>query len=288
LQGDLLASSLPPRPGQQPPAPQPLPGVETIIAVGSGKGGVGKTTLAVNLAIAMARLGHRVGLLDADIYGPNVPLMLGISAQPKVLAENRIEPLEAHGVRVISVGFLNPGDKPLIWRGPMLHSIIRQFLGSVQWGELDYLVVDLPPGTGDVALSLIQTVPLTGAIVVSTPSDVSLQDARKAIEMFRQMKVDVVGVVENMSYFVCPHCHQETDIFSRGGAQRTALQFGVAYLGDVQLDPNIRKSGDMGNPAVLAGEDSDHAKSLYQFARNVIARVEEIKASAPESVIQIQ
>jgi ATP-binding protein involved in chromosome partitioning len=283
-----LASHLPPRPGQQPPSPQPLPGVETIIAVGSGKGGVGKTTLAVNLAIAMARLGHKVGLLDADVYGPNVPLMLGTSAQPKVLAENRIEPLEAHGVRVISVGFLNPGDKPLIWRGPMLHSIIRQFLGSVQWGELEYLVVDLPPGTGDVALSLIQTVPLTGAIVVSTPSDVSLQDARKAIEMFRQMKVDVVGMVENMSYFVCPHCHQQTDIFSRGGAQRTAAQFGVAYLGDVQLDPDIRKSGDMGNPAVLAGEDSASAKSLYQFARKVIARVEEIKASAPESVIQIQ
>jgi ATP-binding protein involved in chromosome partitioning len=283
-----LASHVPPRPGQQPPGPQPLPGVETIIAVGSGKGGVGKTTLAVNLAIAMAKLGHKVGLLDADVYGPNVPLMLGTSAQPKVLAENRIEPLEAHGVRVISVGFLNPGDKPLIWRGPMLHSIIRQFLGSVEWGELEYLVVDLPPGTGDVALSLIQTVPLTGAIVVSTPSDVSLQDARKAIEMFRQMKVDVVGVVENMSYFVCPHCHKETDIFSRGGAQRTAEQFGVAYLGDVQLDPDIRRSGDMGNPAVLAGEDSDHAKSLYQFARNVIARVEEIKASAPESVIHIQ
>jgi ATP-binding protein involved in chromosome partitioning len=282
-----LASHVP-RPGQQPPAPQPLPGVETIIAVGSGKGGVGKTTLAVNLAIAMARLGHKVGLLDADVYGPNVPLMLGISAQPKVHGDNRIEPLEAHGVRVISVGFLNPGDKPLIWRGPMLHSIIRQFLGSVQWGELEYLVVDLPPGTGDVALSLIQTVPLTGAIVVSTPSDVSLQDARKAIEMFRQMKVDVVGMVENMSYFVCPHCHQQTDIFSRGGAQRTAEQFGVAYLGDVQLDPDIRKSGDMGNPAVLAGEDSPSAKPLYEFARKVIARVEEIKASAPESVIQIQ
>ena len=175
-----------------------------IVAVGSGKGGVGKTTLAVNLAIVLSRLGHKVGLLDADVYGPNVPLMLGISAQPKVLGDNRIEPLEAHGLKVISVGFLNPGDKPLIWRGPMLHSIIKQFLGSVVWGELDYLVVDLPPGTGDVALSLIQTVPLTGAIVVSTPSDVSLQDARKAIEMFRQMKVDLVGMVENMSYFVCP------------------------------------------------------------------------------------
>ena len=201
-----MSSPLPPRPGQQqqPPSPQPLPGVGAIVAVGSGKGGVGKTTLAVNLAIVLSKLGHKVGLLDADVYGPNVPLMLGINAQPKVLGDNRIEPLEAHGLKVISVGFLNPGDKPLIWRGPMLHSIIKQFLGSVVWGELDYLVVDLPPGTGDVALSLIQTVPLTGAIVVSTPSDVSLQDARKAIEMFRQMKVDLVGMVENMSYFVCP------------------------------------------------------------------------------------
>src|SRR5438876_8511979 len=183
-------------PGQPPKLP--IPGVRNLIAVGSGKGGVGKTTLAVNLAIALAKLGHKVGLLDADVYGPNVPLMLGTSAQPKVLADNRIVPLEAHGLKVISVGFLNPGDKPLIWRGPMLHSIIKQFLGSVEWGQLDYLVVDLPPGTGDVALSLIQTVPLTGAIVVSTPSDVALQDARKAIEMFRQMRVDVVGMVENM------------------------------------------------------------------------------------------
>jgi len=279
---------MPPRPGQQPPGPQPLPGVDTIIAVGSGKGGVGKTTLAVNLAVALAKLGHRVGLLDADVYGPNVPLMLGINAQPKVVGDNRIEPLEVFGLKVISVGFLNPGDKPIIWRGPMLHKIIGQFLGSVEWGNLDYLVVDLPPGTGDVALSLIQTVPLTGAVVVSTPSDVSLQDARKAIEMFRQMKVDLVGVVENMSYFVCPHCNHEIDIFSRGGAEKTASQFGVAFLGNVQLDPDIRKSGDTGKPAVLEGEDSPHAKSLYEFARKVMARVEEIKSSAPESVIQIQ
>ena len=192
---------MPPRPGQQPQGPQPLPGVDAIIAVGSGKGGVGKTTLAVNLAIALSKMGHKVGLLDADVYGPNVPLMLGVSDQPRVVGDNRIEPLDAHGLKVISVGFLNPGDKPLIWRGPMLHSIIKQFLGSVEWGHLDYLVIDLPPGTGDVALSLIQTVPLTGAIVVSTPSDVSLQDARKAIEMFRQMKVDIVGMVENTSYF---------------------------------------------------------------------------------------
>ena len=192
-------------PGQQQPTPQPLPGVNAIIAVGSGKGGVGKTTLAVNLAIALSRMGHKVGLLDGDVYGPNVPLMLGTSEQPKVMGENHISPIQAHGLKVISVGFLNPGDKPLIWRGPMLHSIIRQFLGSVEWGQLDYLVVDLPPGTGDVALSLIQTVPLTGSIVVSTPSDVSLQDARKAIEMFRQMKVDLVGVVENESTRLSTH-----------------------------------------------------------------------------------
>jgi len=272
----------------QPPAPQPLPGVNAIIAVGSGKGGVGKTTLAVNLAIALAKMGRSVGLLDGDVYGPNVPLMLGTNEQPKVTGEGQIAPISLHGLKVISVGFLNPGDKPLIWRGPMLHSIIRQFLGSVQWGELDYLIIDLPPGTGDVALSLIQTVPLTGAIVVSTPSDVALQDARKAIEMFRQMKVDIVGMVENMSYFVCPHCRHEIDIFARGGAERTARQFGVAYLGSIEIDPEIRRSGDGGKPAVLQGEDSPHAKSLFAFARNVAARVREIKAATPESTIQIQ
>ena len=275
-------------PGQQPPAPQPLPGVANIIAVGSGKGGVGKTTLSVNLAVALAKLGHKVGLLDADVYGPNVPLMLGTNAQPKAVSNERIEPILAFGLKVISVGFLNPGDKPIIWRGPMLHQIIRQFLGSVEWGELDYLVIDLPPGTGDVALSLIQTVPLTGAVVVSTPSDVSLQDGRKAIEMFRQMKVDLIGMVENMSYFVCPHCNHEIDIFSRGGVERTAQQFGVASLGSIQLDPELRKAGDTGKPAVLEGENGPHAKSLYDFTRKVIARVDEIRANAPENVIQIQ
>ncbi|HZQ17704.1 MAG TPA: Mrp/NBP35 family ATP-binding protein [Terriglobales bacterium] len=279
---------MPPRPGQQPPAPQPLPGVGAIVAVGSGKGGVGKTTLAVNLALALAKLGHQTGLLDADIYGPNVPLMLGTSAQPRLIGENRIEPLTVHGLKTISVGLLNPGDKPLIWRGPMLHSIIRQFLGQVEWGKLDYLIVDLPPGTGDVALSLIQTVPLTAAIVVSTPSDVSLQDARKAIEMFRQMKVDIAGMVENMSYFVCPHCNHEIDIFSRGGAEKTARQFGVDFLGSIQLDPEIRKAGDEGRPAVLRGESSPHAKALFDFARRVAGKIEQIKSAASESVIQIQ
>jgi ATP-binding protein involved in chromosome partitioning len=249
---------------------------------------VGKTTLSVNLAVALAKLGHRVGLLDADVYGPNVPLMLGVSGQPKMAGENRIEPLEAHGLKVISVGFLNPGDKPIIWRGPMLHQIIKQFLSMVEWGHLDYMIVDLPPGTGDIALSLVQNVPLTGAVVVSTPSDVSLQDARKAIEMFRQMKVDLVGVVENMSYFVCPHCAHEVDIFSRGGAEKMAQQFDVEFLGNIALDPEVRKSGDGGKPVVLEGENSPHAKSIFEFARRVVARVGEIRADEGESVIQIQ
>jgi ATP-binding protein involved in chromosome partitioning len=274
--------------GQAPAAPQPLPGVSNIIAVGSGKGGVGKTTLSVNLALALSKMGHKVGLLDADVYGPNVPLMLGTNAQPRAVSNERIEPILAQGLKVISVGFLNPGDKPIIWRGPMLHQIIRQFLGSVEWGELDYLVIDLPPGTGDVALSLVQTVPLTGAVVVSTPSDVSLQDCRKAIEMFRQMKVDLIGVVENMSYFVCPHCNHEIDIFSRGGAEKTAQQFGVAFLGAIQLDPELRKGGDTGKPAVLDGENAPHAKALYEFARRVVSRVDEIRAQSGDSVIQIQ
>jgi ATP-binding protein involved in chromosome partitioning len=275
-------------PAQAPPAPQPLPGVDAIIAVGSGKGGVGKTTLSVNLAVALAKMGHKVGLLDADVYGPNVPLMLGVSGQPKMAGENRIEPLEAHGLKVISVGFLNPGDKPIIWRGPMLHQIIKQFLSMVDWGHLDYMIVDLPPGTGDIALSLVQNVPLTGAVVVSTPSDVSLQDARKAVEMFRQMKVDLVGIVENMSYFVCPHCAHEVDIFSRGGAEKMAEHFGVSFLGNIALDPEVRKSGDGGTPVVLEGENSPHAKSIFEFARKVVSRVDEIRASEGESVIQIQ
>jgi ATP-binding protein involved in chromosome partitioning len=267
----------------------PLPGVSNIIAIGSGKGGVGKTTVAVKLAVALARMGYKVGLLDADIYGPNVPLMMNTNQQPRVLTENRIEPLQNFGVKVISVGLLNPGDKPLVWRGPMLHSIIRQFLQQVEWGQLDYLVVDLPPGTGDVVISLFQTVPLTGAVVVSTPSDVSLQDGRKAIEMFRTARVDILGLVENMSHFVCPHCHQEIDIFSKGGVERTAREFAVPFLGTIELDPEIRKGGDTGKPAVLGGETSPHAKSLYDFAKLVIARVAEVRSnSAPGDVIQVQ
>ena len=274
--------------GPQQPGPTPLPGIKNIVAIGSGKGGVGKTTIAVNLAVALAKMGYRTGLLDGDVYGPNVPLMMNTNMQPRVLGENRIEPLQSYGVKIISVGFLNPGDKPLVWRGPMLHSIIRQFLQQVEWGELDYLVVDLPPGTGDVVISLFQTVPLTGAVVVSTPSDVSLQDGRKAIEMFRTARVDILGLVENMSHFVCPHCHHEIDIFSKGGVARTAEQFSVPFLGSIELDPDIRKGGDSGRPAVLEGENSPHSKSLYEFAHKVIERVEQVKGTQSDSVIQIQ
>ena len=268
--------------------PQPLPGVSSIIAVGSGKGGVGKTTLAVNLAIALARMGNKVGLLDADVYGPNVPLMLGSSEAPTVIGENRILPPERYGLKVISVGFLSPGDKPLVWRGPMLHSIIKQFLSQVEWGVLDYLVVDLPPGTGDVVISLVQTVPLTGAVIVTTPSDVSLQDARKAIEMFKQVKVDILGIVENMSFFVCPHCNHEIDIFSKGGGKRTAEQFSVPFLGSIELDPEIRKGGDGGHPIVMEGDQSPHAKSMYAFANRVVERTKEVQESAGGSVIEIR
>ncbi len=269
-----------------PQAPMPLPGVSKIIAVGSGKGGVGKTTVAVNLAIALARLGNRVGLIDADIYGPNIPLMMGSSQQPRVDANNVIQPNLTHGVKTISIGYISPGDKPLVMRGPMLHQIIRQFLQQVEWGELDYLIVDLPPGTGDVVISLVQTVPLTGAVVVSTPSDVSLQDARKALEMFAQVNVEVLGMVENMSHFTCPHCSQIIDIFSKGGAERTAAQYGLAFLGSVELVPAIREGGDRGLPVALAGPDDADAAQFYAVARKMAERAEDVAAHSGD-VIEI-
>ena len=265
--------------GPQPEGPQNIPGIKSIIAVGSGKGGVGKTTLSVNLALALARLGHKVGLLDADIYGPNVPLMMGETGEPQLTPDNMIVPAERYGLKVISVGYLNPGDKPLVWRGPMLHGVIKQFLGQVAWGELDYLIIDLPPGTGDVVISLTQSVPLTGAVVVTTPSDVSLQDARKAVEMFNQVRVEILGIVENMSYFVCPHCNHEINVFSTGGGERTATQYGVPFLGRIELDPTISQGGDSGHPVVLGGEQANNAKSLFAFARKVLARAEEVNAS---------
>src|ERR1700704_4671122 len=274
---------MPPAP-QPMPERQPIPGVKNLVAVASGKGGVGKTTVAVNLALALAKLGHKVGLLDADVYGPNVPIMLGSQEEPGATADQHIIPVQAQGVKMISMGLLNPGDKPVIWRGPMLHSVITQFLRSVEWGELDYLVIDLPPGTGDVQLTLIQTVAGTGAVVVTTPSLVAVADVRKAIEMFRQVNVEVLGVVENMSTFACPHCGKPVDIFGHGEGAKTAQAYGVPVLGEVEIDPRIRIGGDTGKPVAALGEEGAGAKSLYHVARAVVNRLVEVGATTGPTV----
>jgi ATP-binding protein involved in chromosome partitioning len=280
------ATTVPPRP--MPQGPSTVPGVKNIIAVASGKGGVGKTTIAVNLAVALAQMGARVGLLDADVYGPNVPTMLGVSEQPYGQG-NRIIPIEAWGLKVMSMGFLSPGDRPLIWRGPMLHQVLQQFVRQVEWGETDHLVIDLPPGTGDVQLSLIQTVPVTGALIVTTPSVVALADVRKAIEMFRQVKVDILGVVENMSYFLCPHCGQRTDVFSYGEGKNTAERFKVPFLGEVPLNSSIRLHGDTGKPVVVLGEDTPEAKPFFELARQVTHSLEEAARRRPaQPLVEIQ
>ena len=265
----------------------PITGVKNLVAVASGKGGVGKTTVAVNLAIALKNMGHSVGLLDADVYGPNVPVMLGTNEQPRAVDERIIIPVEAYGLKMISMGLLNPGDKPLVWRGPMLHSVIQQFLRSTQWGELDYLIVDLPPGTGDVQLTLIQSVSVSGAVVVTTPSIVALADVRKAIEMFRQVNVEILGVVENMSYFNCPHCNGRIDVFGHGEGQHMAKSFGVPFLGEIEIDPQIRIGGDTGKPVASLGEDAPGSKSIYAMARNVVARLDVVNESASAPVVQI-
>src|SRR5213594_950577 len=247
-------------------------GVKNIIAVVSGKGGVGKITVTVTVAAALARAGATVGLMDADVYGPNVPMMLGIMGRPQAI-NNRIQPLSKYGVRVMSMGFLTTDDTPLIWRGPMLHSVIQQFVRQVDWGELDYLLVDLPPGTGDVQLTLTQSVPLMGAVVVSTPQDVALQDARKAILMFRQVRVEILGIVENMSYFLCPACGARSDIFSHGGGQETARRYEVPFLGEVPLDIAVRQGGDSGRAIVIAEPDSAVGRAFTGIAKSVAARV---------------
>ncbi|HEU0141671.1 MAG TPA: Mrp/NBP35 family ATP-binding protein [Bryobacteraceae bacterium] len=256
----------------------PIEGVRNLIAIGSGKGGVGKTTVAVNLALALRSLGSKVGLLDADVYGPNVPLMMGLQETPHAIG-NRIQPLEKYGIKLMSMGFLNPGDKPLIWRGPMLHSVMQQFLRGVDWGELDYLLIDLPPGTGDVQLSLIQTAPLTGSIVVTTPSEVSLEDARKAVNMFQQVRVEVIGLIENMSYLKCPHCSERIDVFSTGGGQKTAQAMGVNFLGALPLDPQVRIGGDTGNPVAL--KDSS---AFHEIGAQVLERVQAVGAPRGPSI----
>src|SRR5436853_1800064 len=277
---------MPPAP-QPTPERQPIPGVKNLVAVASGKGGVGQTTVAVNLALALAKLGHRVGLLDADVYGPNVPIMLGATEQPEATQDKRIIPVQSQGLKMISMGLLNPGDKPMIWRGPMLHSVITQFLRSVEWGELDYLIIDLPPGTGDVQLTLIQTVAVTGAVVVTTPSTVALADVRKAIEMFRQVNVEVLGVVENMSTFACPHCGKAIDIFGHGEGAKTAIAYGVPVLGEIEIDPRIRVGGDTGKPVASLGEAGAGAKTLYNVARAVANRLSEVAGTTGGPSVQI-
>jgi len=255
--------------GEQPKLP--IPGIKNLITIGSGKGGVGKTTVSVNLAIALAGQGYEVGLLDADVYGPNVPRMMGINETPHAIGE-RIQPLEQYGIRLMSMGFLNPGDKPLIWRGPMLHSVVQQFLRGVDWGELDFLIIDLPPGTGDVQLSLIQTAPITGAIIVTTPSDVSLEDARKAVNMFRQVRVEILGIVENMSYLIAPQSKERIDVFGEGGGKRTADAMGVNFLAELPLIPEVRIGGDTGRPVALMGEGNDNAEPFLTLAKAVAER----------------
>jgi ATP-binding protein involved in chromosome partitioning len=263
--------------GPQPPGEQqklPIPGVQNIIAIGSGKGGVGKSTVAVNLAISLAKLGHAVGLLDADVYGPNVPLMMGIRDTPHALGQ-RIQPLKAHGVVLMSMGFLNPGDKPLVWRGPMLNSVIQQFLRNVDWGKLDYLIIDLPPGTGDVQLTLIQTTPLTGAVVVTTPSDVSLEDARKAVHMFEQVREQVLGIVENMSYLEVNR--EKIYVFGKGGGARTAELMKVPLLAEIPLDPETREGGDSGSPIATVQKPNAQTRLFEKLAQTIIDRAQESK-----------
>lgn len=263
----------------------PIPGVRNLVAIGSGKGGVGKTTVSVNLAISLARQGHKVGLLDADVYGPNVPLMMGTTETPTGNNE-QIRPIEKYGVKLMSMGFLNPGDKPLVWRGPMLHNVIQQFLRNVIWGELDYLLIDLPPGTGDVALSLIQTAAITGAIVVTTPSDVSLEDARKAINMFAQVRVPILGLVENMSYLIAPGSGERIDVFGQGGGQRTAEKMDVPFLGELALNPEVRIGGDSGAPVTTRAAEDAANKPFLELAERVNKACSAAQSAGPKITIE--
>jgi len=251
---------------------QPLPGVKNVIAVGAGKGGVGKTTVAVNLAVALAKCGGKVGIIDGDIYGPNVPIMLGMKTQLATDGQ-KIIPAEKYGLKVISMGFLTADDAPIIWRGPMLHGALQQFFREVRWSDLDYLVVDLPPGTGDVSLSLSQTVPVAGAIVVTTPQQVSLADSRRAVAMFKKLNIPPLGIVENMSYFACPSCHHEADIFGHGGGETMAAELGVPFVGRIPIYQPIREGSDVGVPLMISEPDSPAARAFMSAAERTAAQV---------------
>src|SRR5881409_3708769 len=261
-----------------------VPGVKNIIAVSSGKGGVGKSTVAVNLAVALALDGARVGLMDADVYGPNVPIMLGASQARPEVEENKLIPIEAYGVKLMSMAVLQPGDKPLIVRGPILHSLVRQFLQDVEWGELDYLIVDMPPGTGDVQLSLAQLVPVQGAVLVTTPQEVALADVRRALRMFEAVNVPILGVVENMSYFIAPDTGNRYNIFGEGGGQKLAEQYGVPFLGSIPMGIEVREGGDKGVPVVIGQPQSPQAQAFRKAAEEV-ARQVSIEAMKPELVV---
>ncbi|MEC9344919.1 MAG: iron-sulfur cluster carrier protein ApbC [Pseudomonadota bacterium] len=266
-----------------------VPGVKSIIAVASAKGGVGKSTTAVNLAVALSRLGRKVGLLDADIYGPSVPKLMGLSGKPTSPDGKSLDPMAAHGIVCMSIGFLIEGDTPMIWRGPMVMSALEQLLRDVNWGELDVLVVDMPPGTGDAQLTMAQRVPLAGAVVVSTPQDVALIDARKGLAMFRKVDVPVFGIVENMSYFLCPHCGERSEIFGHGGARATAAELGTDFLGEVPLHMAIRETSDAGTPIVAKDPDSPHSRAYLDLAVRVAAKIDERQAASrggPRIVIQ--
>jgi ATP-binding protein involved in chromosome partitioning len=245
-----------------------IPGVKQVIAVSSGKGGVGKSTVAVNLAVALAQSGARVGLMDADVYGPNIPMMMGVPTPP-AQQDGKIKPAESHGVKLMSMGFFVPEDTAVVWRGPMIHTAIQQFFRDVLWGDLDFLLIDLPPGTGDAQLTLSQLVPLCGAITVTTPQEVALHDVRKGMMMFQKVNVPLLGIVENMSYFVCGHCGERTEIFSTGGGERAAEKLGVPFLGRIAIDPEIRAGGDRGQPIVVSHPDSPQAASFRQIAQKI-------------------
>ena len=265
-----------------------VPGVKAIVAVASGKGGVGKSTTATNLALGLAGLGLSVGVLDADIYGPSQPRMMGIAGRPSSPDGKILRPMENYGVKCMSMGFLVAEDTPMIWRGPMVQSALQQMLRDVDWGELDVLVVDMPPGTGDAQLTMAQQVPLSGAVIVSTPQDIALIDAKKGLNMFRKVDVPVLGIVENMSYFTCPNCGHESHIFSRGGARREAEVLGMEFLGELPLDMEIRETSDGGRPIVVSKPDSPHAAAYVAIARRVWEKVSASLGSAagPRIVMQ--
>jgi len=259
-----------------------IPDVKNTIAVASGKGGVGKSTVAANLAVALRAAGAKVGLMDTDVYGPSVPILMGGSEQPKVV-EGKIEPPVAYGVKMISMAYFLPKEEAVIWRGPMLHKTVQQFLGDVRWRELDYLVMDLPPGTGDIQLSLSQTIPLTGAVIVSTPQDLALAVASKAIAMFQKLKVPILGVVENMSYYVCPSCGHREDIFGHGGARAASNQLGFPFLGEIPLDVEIRLNSDAGRPVAL-DPSTPQGKAFQEVAAALAAQICIVNFQAPESI----